>query len=219
MRLVGSLAIHAVLVGALLRCGQGERRAAKPTTVPPIAVAIVTPPRPATAVTAARSSVAGAPGGSSRTTKPDRAVRRRSIIGEVRYETGGDAGRQGSGGGRGNGTGTGIGFGAGGGIAALPDPGPPPPPPPPVVEPRSKARPPRLIYPARHRELDDSQLFVARVSIDRDGYVVGAKLVRGRGGPRDDEASSLIFRFRYEPALDDAGRAIAATIEQPFGVQ
>jgi hypothetical protein len=37
-------------------------------------------------------------------------------------------------------------------------------------------------------------------------------------GPRDNEAADLIFRFRYLPALDDAGRAIASTFEQPFHV-
>ena len=82
----------------------------------------------------------------------------------------------------------------------------------------SKARPAKLIYPSRERDLGEEKLFVARVTVDTDGYVVGARLVRGRNGPRDDEAADLIFRFRYLPALDHDGRAIASTFEQPFHV-
>ena len=82
----------------------------------------------------------------------------------------------------------------------------------------SKARPAKLIYPSRERDLGTDQLFVARITVDTDGYVVGARLVKGRNGPRDDEAADLIFRFRYSPALDDHGRAIASTFEQPFHV-
>ncbi len=59
-------------------------------------------------------------------------------------------------------------------------------------------------------------MFVARLTVDTDGYVVGARLVRGIGGPRDELASQLVWRFRYAPALDDDGRAIRATIEQRF---
>lgn len=125
----------------------------------------------------------------------------------------------------GTGTGTGLGTGLGlstgtGALAALPAPPPspprPPPPPPPAETPPSKARPPRLIYPARDRPSDDAETFVARLTVDTDGYVVGARLVRGLGGPRDELASQLVWRFRYAPALDDAGRAIRATIDQRF---
>ena len=35
-------------------------------------------------------------------------------------------------------------------------------------------------------------------------------------GPRADAAASLIFKFRYLPALDDDGHPIRATIEQSF---
>ncbi len=114
--------------------------------------------------------------------------------------------------------GSGIGFGDGGRIVlaeqqfALPEA------PAAVVPPPSKARPAKLIYPTRERDLGEEKLFVARVTVDTDGYVVGAKLVKGSSGPRDAEAADLIFRFRYAPALDHSGRAIASTFEQPFHV-
>src|SRR5262249_18054499 len=112
------------------------------------------------------------------------------------------------------GRGGGIGFGIGGwntSVAAAPLPVPPAPEPA-----RSRARPPRLIYPARDREALDSLLFVARLTIDSDGFVIGVRLVRGVGGVRDDQAANAVWRFRYSPALDDDGRPIQATIEQRF---
>ncbi|MBS1124286.1 MAG: tonB [Deltaproteobacteria bacterium] len=123
----------------------------------------------------------------------------------------------GEGGGRGGGHGTGIGLGDGVGIdrPELP-PAPPPPPPAEVIAPTSKARPARLIYPSRNREVADGELFIARVMVDPEGYVVGARIVRGFGGHADAQASSLIWRFRYAPALDEAGRPIRSTIDQRF---
>jgi len=59
-------------------------------------------------------------------------------------------------------------------------------------------------------------MFVARIVVDNDGYVVGAHLVRGFGGPRDAEAANLIWRFRYDPALDDDGHPIRSTFDQRF---
>jgi hypothetical protein len=130
----------------------------------------------------------------------------------------GDAGDGRSGAGRGRG----IGFGDGGGIdsggpgsqvaqVTLPAPEP-------AARP-SKARPPRLIYPARDRQADESQLFVARVTIDAEGYVVGAHLLRGARSRADERAELAVWRFRYSPALDDDGRPTTATIEQPFLVE
>jgi len=116
------------------------------------------------------------------------------------------------------GRGGGIGFGIGGwntSVAAAPLPVPPAAPPAPEPA-KSRARPPRLIYPARDREALDSLLFVARLTIDPDGFVIGARLVRGVGGVRDDQATNAVWRFRYSPALDDDGRPIQATIEQRF---
>ena len=130
---------------------------------------------------------------------------------------GGGVERDGDGGegtGVGGNRGSGIGFGDGGKIVLAEEAFALPPPP----KPASKARPAKLIYPTRERDLGEERLFVARVTVDADGYVVGAKLVRGHDGPRDDEAADLIFRFRYLPALDDDGRAIRSTFEQPFHV-
>lgn len=73
-----------------------------------------------------------------------------------------------------------------------------------------------MIYPARDREVEDSRLFVARLTIDADGFVIGVRLVRGVGGVRDDQAANAVWRFRYSPALDDDGRPVLATIEQHF---
>ena len=115
------------------------------------------------------------------------------------------------------GQGSGAGLGFGDGLGASPSLPPPPPASPlPVEQPPSKARPPKLIYPSRDRESAESETFVARLTIDPDGYVVGARLVHGLGGSRDELASQLVWRFRYAPALDDEGRAIRSTIDQRF---
>ncbi|HEY5949604.1 MAG TPA: hypothetical protein VIV40_29115 [Kofleriaceae bacterium] len=118
----------------------------------------------------------------------------------------------GNGNGKGNGTGDGIGFGS----VHVERDVPPPPPAPPV----SKARPAKLIWPNRDREVDDDDnLFVARVTVDRDGSVVGARMTRTRPGSRADHAANAIWTFRYAPALDDDGRPIPSTFEQPFQVR
>ncbi|MDX2090515.1 MAG: energy transducer TonB [Kofleriaceae bacterium] len=125
---------------------------------------------------------------------------------------GGDGG-EGAGMGSGRGQGLGAGFGG-----ALPPP--PPPPPPALGEPTaSKARPAQLVYPKRSRRTVEGETFIARVTIDSEGYVVGARLVRGFGGPRDAEAAGLIFKFRYAPALDDVGHPIRSTLDQDFLVE
>lgn len=142
--------------------------------------------------------------------------------GPTRSEDGTAGGETGIGGGLGTGIGSGLGgIGLGTGTKLeLPDLPPPPPPPPPAEVPRvSLARPAKLIYPSREREVEDGRLFVARVVVDRDGFVVGAKLVRGYGGRGDNQAADLIWRFRYAPALDDAGQAIRSTLDQRFMVQ
>ncbi|MFN0253435.1 MAG: hypothetical protein ACKV2T_41585 [Kofleriaceae bacterium] len=125
-----------------------------------------------------------------------------------------DAGFVGDGdGGRGNGTGRrrGIGLGDGARITDTPVTLETP-----AAPAASKARVAKLVYPARERQVDDSELFVARVTIDHEGFVVGAKLVRGFGGPRDVMAADLIWKFRYAPALDDEGRPIRSTFDQRF---
>lgn len=133
----------------------------------------------------------------------------------------------GHGAGTGTGTGTGDGQGEGTGgegdgrgtigrLAQRPVVEPPPPPPPPKV---SKARPARLVWPNRDEELEEGHEFVAQVTVDREGFVVGAHLTKGQNGPRDADAASLVFRFRYEPALDDDGRPVRSQVEQQFQVR
>jgi len=114
-------------------------------------------------------------------------------------------------GGKGHGLGgpAGLGHGAGG-DPILTQPLPPPPK-------ISKARPPKLIYPTRERDVGEGELLVARVTIDTEGFVVGAKLVAPTS-PNTRRAGE-IFRFRYTPALDDDGQPVRATIDQPFLVQ
>lgn len=127
----------------------------------------------------------------------------------------GNRNRFGFGFGNANGRGNGIGFGDGGGIAtraAVPAPPAPPPP--------SKARPAKLLQPARDRDVeDDADLFVARVTVDTTGDVVAVDFVTTHPGVRGDQASSAIWSFRYAPALDDDGIPIASTFEQPFQVR
>jgi hypothetical protein len=133
------------------------------------------------------------------------------FVGEGARGDGSNYGDGGRGDGRGQGAGRGIGLGDGARIAdapvALETPAPPK---------ASKARVAKLVYPVRQRQVDDSELFVARVTIDDEGFVVGAKLVRGFGGPRDVMAADLIWKFRYAPALDDAGTPIRSTFDQRF---
>jgi len=121
----------------------------------------------------------------------------------------------GHGSGNGNGNGNGIGFGAGGGIRVASDV--PAPPPPPAI---SKARPAKLVWPTRDEEVeDDTNLFVAKVTVDAEGFVVGAHMTRTQPGVKADRAADAIWTFRYAPALDDDGRPIRSTFEQPFQVR
>lgn len=138
----------------------------------------------------------------------------------IRHErnTGGDgtAIGGGTGGGHGGGDGTGIGFGTGGRIAT-PRGVPLPPVPIPVV---SKARPATLIWPTRDREVEDeADLFIARVTVDEDGDVVGARMVKTRPGSRGEHAANAIWQFRYLPALDDRGVPTRSTFDQPFQIR
>jgi hypothetical protein len=122
---------------------------------------------------------------------------------------------RGTGAGGGNGRGPGIGFGEGGGIAASAAvPAAPVPPPP------SRARPAKLLQPARDVEvIDDSYLFVARVTVDEDGDVAAVHMITTHPGLRGEQAASAIWTFHYAPALDDAGTPIRSTFEQPFQVR
>lgn len=118
-------------------------------------------------------------------------------------------------GGRGGGRGAGIGLGDGDGTANASDvAGLPLPMPPPIK--RSLARPPRLIWPTRDGPVVESELYVARLTVDVDGLVDAVRLVRRFREARDDQAEDAVWKFRYSPALDDDGHPIPATIEQPF---
>lgn len=216
--LLGSVAVHAVVAWLAFHGehegaprarpdAQGATSMIELVEVAPVEVALV--PQAASGSSPARARV---------TSTRSRAVDPRGTItidhdarpgrGDV------DSTRTGTGAGiGGSGTGTGIGFGDGGSVQR---PQLLVPPPAPRGDPPSRARPARLIYPTRQREVEDAELFIARVIVDDDGYVAGARLVRGFGGRRDEVASQMIWKFRYAPALDDGGRPTQSTLEQRF---
>jgi hypothetical protein len=220
---LGSIAMHAVLAIAIIAVIANRDEVPAPPAQPKVdLVDVQLPPAPPPSP-AATGGGGGAPVrvASAAPKHVARAHRAQALpkLGELAIEqvdaggTGGEGG--GTGGGIGNGHGRGIGLGDGAGIEVPEIPAPPPPP---IAAPVrvSKARPARLIYPSRERDAEDGTLFVARVIVDTDGYVAGARLVRGFGGPRDTEAADLIWRFRYDPALDDDGRPIRSTLDQRF---
>lgn len=204
-----------------------------PQTPPPVDVAggppggrVPAPPRaPRQARTVAPRAAAPSPRTVETTMRiepPSSATGRASGAGAVE---GGELGDPAAGpggpaaGGDGGGGLGGLVLGAGARFDAAVIAGPLPMPTPEPAPARSRARAPQLIYPARDREADDAAVFVARLTIDTDGFVVGARLVRGLGGRRDDQAAGAVWRFRYRPALDAGGRPIQATIEQRFLVE
>ncbi len=225
MIVVGSLAVHALAAVLLLTIDRSPHEALRsphsiglveiaplPTsTTPPVTATPGPEGGSRTVVVASRARQSRAPAAITKATaeRDDGDPR-----GAISFDLGGDGESSGTGMGTGTGRGRGIGFGDGGVISPPPStlvvPAPPP---------ASKARPARLIFPSRQREVDDGELFVMKVTVDRDGYVAGAKLVRGFGGRRDEVASDQIWRFRYEPALDDGGHPIVSTVEQRFLVQ
>lgn len=237
-----SVAIHGTLVVVAIGKLDGqsiiEGRVAATTTITiePAAPAPVAPSTPELGATRPSTGASGGDSGAPRAStaaahaavampSPPREdpgdVGVREVVGDVtfdrpRLESGGEGGlTDGAGRGTGHGFGGGIsdGLGTGRDVSDIPRP-----PPPPVAVAASKARPARLIYPSRHMEVDEAALFVAHVTVDAEGFVVGARLTRTFGGPRDSDASSAIFRFRYDPALDDTGRPIRSTLDQPFHV-
>ena len=115
----------------------------------------------------------------------------------------------------GHGTGNGIGLGDGA-VVRIPDNIPPAPPPPRI----SKARPAKLIWPNRDEEVDDdANLFVASVTVDSHGDVIGARMRTVRPGAKAARAADAIWTFRYLPALDDDGNPVNSTLDQSFQVR
>jgi hypothetical protein len=232
--LVGSIAIHVVL-GALLLASRSREVAVDKRATP--ALEIVQADHAMLVDIVEQQANAG--GGGSPTKPAERVARvepRREIpvkrisstenrgsvsdaLGSMAVESrdaGGDGGDGGDGGGQGGGHGRGIGRGVGLGdgrvVTEQPHVATP------VAPKASKARPAKLIYPKREGDASEGKLFVARITVDAEGYVVGANLLKG-DGPYAGQAGGLIFRFRYLPALDDDGRPIRSTFDQQFLVQ
>jgi len=211
MRWLGSIAVHVVLGGLLLLVG--HRASGPPPTAVTVAIVEAPPPqeaRGAAPAVASRASPARQKprARANRSTEPSM---RASVLGDVVVEAVGEGGGGGGGGGGGAG-GRGV-----SGVAtdprfaawlpvALP------------VAPVSRARPAILVFPSRQTAVEDAALYVAEVIVDDEGFVVGSRLARGFGGPRDVEAGAQVWRFRYSPALDDDGRPIRSTVQQKFAV-
>lgn len=233
MRFLGSLVVHAVIGAVLFSVA---RHPVPPASGGHAAVEVVDLQLPVKTidVTTAqpRGSSGGGGGGAREKARPSERsstivasrdtarTRRRDAAstdafddprGAISFDSGDG---NGEGKGKGRGAGRGIGFGDGGGIdAAAPPPTPPPAPK------LSKARPARLVFPSRQRDVDDGELYIMRVTVDAEGFVAGATLVRGFGGHRDDVAAAQIWRFRYDAARDDDGQPIRSVLEQRFLVQ
>ena len=224
---VGSVAIHALLIVVALRAGVAPQdEDAPPQPAVELIDVSMTPP-----AAAADDAESGGGGGGAHASlalpdlpSPDRAPARpaapeRGVLTGIDDSAGSG---NGIGGGIGNGIGTGIGDGTGrgNGLGARLDPGAalralPAPPPPPV----SKARPAKLIHPTREMEVDEAELFAATVTVDETGDVVGARMMRSHPGSRGDTANSMIWQFRYAPALDFDGVPVKSTFVQTFAVR
>ena len=217
--IAGSLAVNAALLALFAVLAKHGEQA--PPIAEPIEISIVDaqpPPVPPTPIATAHAAAAGGTPGHARVrvaprtdveaTRPwsELATRR-----DERFGGGGDGGvGDGSGGGRGNG----IGLGAGGSLIAAPMlpelPAPRPP---------SRRRAAKLLHPSRETEVEVAELFVARVTVDEEGDVIGAHMLRSHPGSRGEVADTMIWQFRYAPALDDDGNPVRSTFEQSFAVR
>ena len=161
---------------------------------------------------------AGPPGGGAAGETASSGLGLGSVLGPLGGGGGGDGaggggdGRGGGGGGGGDGAGRAGGGQGSGGAARRGAPARAP-------RPISRARPPRLVYPKRFRDERDGEVFIALLTIDEDGWVVGARLVQGVSPHADGKALEAVWRFHYDPALDRDGRPIRARIRQPFMVE
>ena len=209
---IGSIAFHAVVLVAMLRMAQAPDPpyASRPTFE--LVDVAVEPPALATPIATRPSSGPAGGHAARRSARPTTSQEPTSPWGDVTIgeDTGNGVGR---GTGNGFGTGTGIGFGEGGGVQKIREL---PAVPAPFV---SKARPATLIHPSREMEVDEAELFTARVTVDESGDVVGAHMMRSHPGSRGETASSMIWQFRYSPALDDDGAPVRSTFVQTFAVR
>jgi len=90
----------------------------------------------------------------------------------------------------------------------------------PAAGPTIKPRSPRLIS-ASAVSFDTvadavDHMFVAVLTIDTDGRVIGVKFKRGPLGPRTEQALSAAWHFQYHPAVDGDGHPIVSRVEQRF---
>jgi hypothetical protein len=90
----------------------------------------------------------------------------------------------------------------------------------PVLKPRSPILISRAARPRgpRGESRDDGQ-FVAILTIDTDGSVIGARLKRGPPGRRSERAMAAVWRLRYHPAVDGDGHPIKSRVEQRFVIE
>jgi hypothetical protein len=179
-----------------------------------IDVAVEAPVAPTPGASGGGGQTAGQQRVARRSARPNKSPEATSPWGELSIsEDNGNGIGNGDGIGIGIGNGTGIGFGNGGGVQKIREL---PAVPAPFV---SKARPAKLIYPSHQVEVDENETLLARVTVDENGDVVGAHMVRTLPGSRGETASSMIWVFRYSPALDDDGKPVRSTFVQPFLVR
>jgi hypothetical protein len=231
---VGSIAVHAVLIGIALHAGAaGPVEEAVPEQPAVELIDVSVAPAALNAEDHGGGGASPAATGmalpASHPDHPDRARARvrdtaadaaePGVLTGVDSDTGTGIGTgtgtgTGTGNGNGNGTGTGLGLGLGLGLdprAALHElPAPPP---------VSKARPAKLLHPTRQTEVEEAELFAARITVDESGDVVGAHMTRSHPGSRGEVADSMIWQFRYSPALDDEGAPVRSTFVQTFAVR
>jgi hypothetical protein len=214
---IGSIAVHGALIAiALFNVETAPDIHASAT--PTLELIDVAVEAPAKVVTPGPSGGGGQAAGQQRlarrSARPNKSPEATSPWGELTIgEDNGNGIGNGDGTGIGNGIGNGIGLGDGGGVQKIREL---PAVPAPFV---SKARPAKLIYPSRQVEVDEGDTFLARVTVDETGDVVGAHMVRTLPGSRGETASSMIWVFRYSPALDDDGKPVRSTFVQPFLVR
>ena len=230
---VGSIAVHAVLIAIALHAG-GAAQVEDPVHEQPAVELIDVSVAPAAEVDVDDSGGGAAMVGMALPepqragaatvgpTAPDAVVEPGVVTGIDPADANGNGTGigDGIGNGSGNGIGNGLGAGLGVGLGARLDPRAelhelPAVPVPPV----SKARPAKLLHPTRETEVDEAELFEAKVTVDETGDVVGARMMRSHPGSRGEVASSMIWQFRYSPALDDDGAPVKSTFVQTFAVR